>query len=180
MGDNLIIHIPDLDLGLVELIVEQGLGGLEKLPEGIRHNPEATLETIENNIRKVIIDEQPVNPMYYENMSELLDALIQERKIHALEYKEYLAKLVELSSKVKNPAETSAYPGSLSTPAMRALYDNVDRDEAMVIRIDTVVRYTRRDDWRGNRVKEREVLNAIREELGASDAKADQVVEEPA
>jgi type I restriction enzyme, R subunit len=159
----------------VELIEEQGVGALEKLPEGIRHNPEATLEAIEKNIRKVIIDEQPVNPMYYENMSELLDALIQERKVQALEYKKYLQKLVELSSKVKNPAEASAYPGSLTTRAMRALYNNLDHNEAMAIRIDTAVRYAKKDDWRGKHFKEREILNAIREELGDSDAKADQV-----
>lgn len=33
---------------------------------------EAVAETIENNLRKVIIDEQPVNPRYYEKMSALL------------------------------------------------------------------------------------------------------------
>ena len=46
------------------------------LPEGIRENQEAVAETIENNVRKLIIDEQPINPKYYEKMSELLDALI--------------------------------------------------------------------------------------------------------
>jgi type I restriction enzyme R subunit len=97
------------DLGLVELIVEQGERALDTLPKGIRDNKEAMAETIENNLRKLIIDEQPVNPKYYEKMSELLDALIQERKAQALEYKKYLTKLVELAGKVKKPAETSAY-----------------------------------------------------------------------
>ncbi len=32
-------------------------------------------ETIENNVRRLIIDEMAVNPKYYEKMSELLDAL---------------------------------------------------------------------------------------------------------
>ena len=49
------------------------------LPEGIRKNKEAVAETIENNVRKLIIDEQPINPKYYEKMSELLDALIEQR-----------------------------------------------------------------------------------------------------
>jgi type I restriction enzyme R subunit len=43
-------------------------------------------ETIENNMRKVIIDEQPINPKYYEKMSELLDALIEQRRKEALTY----------------------------------------------------------------------------------------------
>jgi len=38
------------DLGLVELIVDQGLGALDKLPKGIRGNEEAMAETIENNL----------------------------------------------------------------------------------------------------------------------------------
>ena len=41
-------------------------------------------ETIENNVRRLIIDEQPINPKYYEKMSELLDALIEQRKQEAL------------------------------------------------------------------------------------------------
>ena len=165
------------DLGLVELIVEQGEGALDKLPKGIRDNKEAMAETIENNLRKLIIDEQPVNPKYYEKMSELLDALIQERKAQALEYKKYLTKLVELAGKVKKPAETSAYPASLDSPAKRALYDNLDYDEELAIRIDTAVRYTKRDDWRGNRFKEREVMNAVREELGTYVGKAEAIFE---
>ncbi|QBQ56181.1 type I restriction enzyme subunit R domain-containing protein [Nitrosococcus wardiae] len=165
------------DLGLVELIVEQGLGALDKLPKGIRDNPEAMAETIEHNVRKLIIDEQPVNPKYYEKMSQLLDALIQERKAQALAYQEYLKKLVELSGKVKKPTATTAYPTSLNTPARRALYDNLDYNEALAVKIDTAVRYTKKDDWRGNRFKEREVENAIREELGEYAMKTPEIFE---
>ena len=32
-------------------------------------------ESIENNLRRVIIDEMPTNPRYYEKMSEVLDTL---------------------------------------------------------------------------------------------------------
>ncbi len=39
--------------------------------------PEAMAETIENNLRRVIIDERPTNPMYYEKMS----ALLRKRRI---------------------------------------------------------------------------------------------------
>jgi type I restriction enzyme R subunit len=67
------------DRSLVQLIVERGVDGVEELPMGIRKNQEAVAETIENNVRKLIIDEQPINPKYYEKMSELLDALIEQR-----------------------------------------------------------------------------------------------------
>jgi type I restriction enzyme, R subunit len=61
-------------------------GAVDALPKGIRKNQEAVAETIENNVRKLIIDEMAVNPKYYEKMSELLDALIEQRKQEALDY----------------------------------------------------------------------------------------------
>ena len=63
------------DVGLIELIVEKGEEALGAIPEGIRNNPEAMAETIENNIRKKIVDENPVNPKYYDHMSMLLQEL---------------------------------------------------------------------------------------------------------
>jgi type I restriction enzyme R subunit len=53
---------------------------VEALPPSIRKKEKAVAETIENNVRKLIIDESPINPKYYEKMSELLDALIAQRK----------------------------------------------------------------------------------------------------
>ena len=54
------------DRSLVELIVERGAEAVNQLPEGIRKNKEAVAEVIENNVRKLIIDESPINPKYYE------------------------------------------------------------------------------------------------------------------
>ena len=71
------------DLTLVQLIAERGDAAVDVLPEGIRKNREAMAETIENNVRRLIIDEMAVNPKYYEKMSELLDALILQRKQEA-------------------------------------------------------------------------------------------------
>ena len=58
------------DLTLVQLIAERGDTAVDVLPEGIRKNREAMAETIENNVRRLIIDEMAVNPKYYEKMSE--------------------------------------------------------------------------------------------------------------
>ena len=113
------------DLTLVQLIVERGAAAVDALPAGIRKDKAAVAETIENNLRRVIIDEQPINPKYYEKMSELLDTLIQERKAQALAYEAYLAGVVELAKQVQNPASSTSYPKSLDTTAKRALYDNL-------------------------------------------------------
>ena len=64
----------------------EGENGLNDLPQGIAGNKVAMAETIENNLRRVIIEEMPTNPSYYEKMSELLDTLIQERQHQAQEY----------------------------------------------------------------------------------------------
>lgn len=156
------------DLGLIELIVENGLGALEQLPEGIRNSQEAVAESIENNLRRIIVDEHPINPKYYEKMSELLDALIEERRAQALEYREYLERVKDLSTRTINPGGIQKYPGKINTPAKQALYDNLDNDETRALEIDIAVRHTKKDSWRGNRFKEREVKNAIRSSLGDS------------
>jgi type I restriction enzyme, R subunit len=48
------------DLNLIELIVKRGVAAFDQLPTGLRRNPDAMAETIENNLRRVILDEQPM------------------------------------------------------------------------------------------------------------------------
>jgi len=162
------------DMSLVQLIVERGADAVDALPAGIRNDREAVAETIENNLRKVITDEQPINPKYYERMSDLLDTLIQERKASVLEYQAYLAKIVELTRNVANPTTGTEYPKSLDRPAKRALYDNLGSDEALALALDADIRYTKKDDWRGNRIKEREVRYAIRRHI-SNEAEAQRI-----
>lgn len=153
------------DLSLVQLIVERGQEAIKELPKGLAANKDAAAETIENNLRRVIIDEQPLNPKYYENMSELLDALIKERKTQALNYEKYLAKIVELTKQVVNPESSYAYPATLDTPAKRALYDNLDKNELIALKIDRAVNENRQDDWRGNPIKVKKIKLAVRNVL---------------
>lgn len=151
------------DLSLVQIIVEKGIkGAIEDLPKGIRESQEAVAETIEANVRRLIVDEKPVNPKYYEKMSELLNALVERRKKQALDYQQYLKEIVELAKKVMNPMSGKSYPMSLDTTGKRALYDNLGQNEALALAVDQAIRRTRKDDWRGHSVKERELKIAIR------------------
>ncbi len=106
------------DLTLVRMIVERGTDAVESLPAGIRRNPEAVAETIENNVRRIIIDEMAVNPRYYEKMSELLDVLIRQRRQDAMDYKAYLAKVVALTKRVHRPETEASYPRTIHTAAL--------------------------------------------------------------
>lgn len=165
------------DLSLVQLIVERGADALKALPAGIRKDKEAAAETIENNVRKLIIDESPINPKYYERMSELLDALIKQRREEALAYEEYLRQVVELTKAVKNPAGGASYPANLNTPARRALYDNLGKDAALALAVDAAVRDQRQDDWRNNPFKVKKVKNAITAALNGDVDRTDVALE---
>ena len=164
------------DVSLVQLIAERGVDGLELLPKGIRESKEAVAETIENNMRKLIIDEQPINPKYYEKMSELLDSLIQQRREKALEYEQYLAKMIALAGQVKNPNGGAEYPTSLNTGAKRALYDNLDKNEYIALAVDYAVLSSKKDGWRGHKVKQKEVRYAVKRVLN-DDQLTDEIFE---
>ena len=184
------------DMTLVQLVVERGEAAIDSLPGGIRQNRDAVAETIENNVRRIIIDEMAVNPKYYEKMSELLDALIAQRKQEAIDYKAYLEKIVALTKRVSCPG-SERYPPAINSPARRALYDNLkdisglealmrtpdwvadppgDVAEAATLAVGDAVRDIKKADWRGNRFKEREIRGAIKHVL-QDDAVVDKVFE---
>ncbi|GAA6136516.1 HsdR family type I site-specific deoxyribonuclease [Arenicella sp. 4NH20-0111] len=152
------------ELGLIELIIERS----KQHPQSsdTRSVPDAMAEVIENNMRKVIIDEQPINPKYYEKMSELLDALIAQRREAAISYAEYLEQVKNLANDIERPEETPDYPGAMNTRAKQSLYDNLDQNADLVSRIDAVIKHTKKADWKENRFKLRNIENAVREELG--------------
>jgi type I restriction enzyme R subunit len=124
-------------------------------------------ETIENNVRKVIVQSNPINPKYYENMSILLDELIQQRRQQAIDYQAYLEKIVELARKVKNGGNNQDYPDEVKTAAQRAFYDNFGQDRAFSLLVDKTIRENKEADWKDNRLKERKLggkLNQILQE----------------
>lgn len=159
------------EFGLIDLVVNNNGKDLEDLPEGLRNNEDAMAEAIENNVRKTIVDENPVNPKYFDSMASLLDELIKQRREQAISYQEYLEQIRALAKKVVNPTEntTQNYPASLDTLAKQAIYDNFGNDEVLTTKIDTAVRYTKKADWLGDRFKEREIANAVREEAAGYD-----------
>ncbi|MEM6611825.1 MAG: HsdR family type I site-specific deoxyribonuclease [Cyanobacteria bacterium P01_C01_bin.72] len=164
------------DLTLVQLIVENGINAIDRLPHSIRQNRTAVAETINNNLRTVITEERPTNPQYFDRMSVLLDELIQQRREQAIEYEEYLQKIAQLCQQVTHPEGSGDYPASLNTSAKRALYDNLDRNEVKAIALDHAIRTTKKDNWKGSRLKEREVKYTIKKHL-SEDEEVDKTFE---
>jgi type I restriction enzyme R subunit len=157
------------DMSLVDMMVKEDEVPYGKMPKNLINSPEAMAEAIENNLRKVIIEESPANPMYYEKMSILLDELIKLRKSATEEYEKYLKKIIELSRKVKKPHTAHDYPPTINTNAKRALFDNLNLNEALAIEMDNKIRSTKKDAWRDHPQKLKAVRNAITEVLKSYD-----------
>lgn len=164
------------DMSLVELLVKSGADAVNALPKAIGRKQQAVAETIENNVRRLIIDESPINPKYYEQMSALLDALIKQRKMEAVSYEAYLKQIVELTRQAKNGPSGTSYPASLDVPAKRALYDNLGRDEVLALAVDAAVRNVMQDDWRNSVMKTKKVRQAIAGAMPGDDARIDAIV----
>ena len=153
------------NLSIIDLIIKKGVDAIDSLPTNIRKNKDAVAEAIENNVRRLIIEEQPTNPKYYEKMSILLNELIKERKDNAINYANYLKKIVSLVKHVKDISSSSSYPSSINTNAKRALYDNLGNNEELALRVNENIVKNKPDGWRGNRIKEKQVKFAIKKVL---------------
>ena len=165
------------DSTLLEIIVEQGIEeATGKLPNAIRNSKEAMAETLEANMRKVITQEMPINPVYYEKMSVLLQELIKQRKNGAIQYEEFLKEVESLAKNIQPEARKTQYPAVIDTPAKQALYDNLNRDESLAVVMDVEIQYVKKDNWIGNTLKERQVKMAIAKHL-EDPAKVDEILE---
>jgi type I restriction enzyme R subunit len=158
---QLVADFDSAGLSLVQLIVEKGEDAIDELPQGIKENEDAVAETIANNIRKVIVDERATNPKYYDRMSTLLEAIIVEQKQKAVDYKQYLDRLLALAKQVGTKQADVVYPDWADNGAKRALVDfGFSTDEVAQV-VDAAVRYSKPDSWVGNKVKEKKVRLAL-------------------
>ena len=155
------------DLTLIQLIVQRGPDAVDALPSGIKKSEEAVAETIENNVRKLIINESPVDPAYYDKMSKLLDALIEQRRKGVGSYKEYLEKIATLARQATIPGgDGPGYPVAINTPALRALFNNLQsRLPDLALGIDAAIKASLQAGWRENSMKVKKVRLAIRHVL---------------
>ena len=165
------------NLTLIDLIVKNGEKAIQNFPQNIRKNNQAIAEVIENNVRRLIVEEKPKNPKYYDKMSVLLGALIEERNKKAVDYAKYLTKIINFVKQVKDPLKSYSYSKELNTSAKRALYDNLGNNEELVLTLhDNIIEY-KPDGWRGNKVKEKRMRIIIKRILAEHKIKDDSEVE---
>ncbi len=165
-------------LSLTELIIQTGIHDAiaKKLNEQGKLSKKAIAEGIINNVRKTIIREQLTDPKFYEQMSKLLDDLIDQSRTDAEAYEEFLRKAEELVRKLASKKPDDDVPDSLhgnveatvlynnldSIPATSFRYPSADEDKAaLALRLDWVVRERAPAGWKGDDTRERTVKNAI-------------------
>jgi type I restriction enzyme, R subunit len=164
-------------LSLTELIVETGIHDAiaRKLNEKGKLSRNAVAEGIINNVRKTIIRDQLTDPRFYAEMSKLLDDLIKQSRADTEAYEEFLKKAEAL---VRRMAQKSAggYPAKLNGhPVAVVLFNNlaslpatsfqcpadINGKAELALRIDLAVRENAPSGWKGDDIREKQVLNAL-------------------
>lgn len=178
----------DLDkVTLTDLIIRTGIHDAIALKINAQNqlSNEAVAETIINNVRKVIIQEKLTDPRFYEKMSSLLDDLIQQNRSDAEAYEDFLRQAEALVERLHERRSGDEVPEALrkapitellwrNLPAILALGKTPDDRHAeevggeyrnglvkLTLQIDETMRTLAPAGWRGDEVREGEVLNAL-------------------
>ena len=152
---------PFYDISLLDLIVKTGVANAvtNKLG-GKTANQKIVAEVVENNVRARIVKEQLNDPVFFDKMSGLLDEVIADRKAKAIEYEGYLRRIAEIVKQV-TAGKSDDTPSTLDTPGKRALWNNLEQDENLALRIHETVIQVRPDGWRGVQAREQVIKAAL-------------------
>lgn len=165
-------------LSLTELIVETGINDAiaRKLNEKGKLSKNAIAEGIINNVRKTIIRDQLTDPRFYAEMSKLLNDLIKQSRADAAAYEAFLKKAEELVKRMAKKDAVAGIPAALhgKTEAI-VIYNNLasipatnfhcpandDGKAKLALELDQAMREKAPAAWRGDDIREKEVLNAL-------------------
>jgi type I restriction enzyme R subunit len=179
------------EMSLTELIIETGIHDAiaRKLNAQGKLSKNAIAEGIINNVRKTIIREQLTDPRFYAQMSKLLDDLIKQSRVDTAAYEEFLRKAEALVKRLAARQPEAGIPAALhgKTEAI-VIYNNLpdilaaagnahftaeephaeyaDERLALALEIDRTLREHAPAGWKGDQVKEAQVLNALFRSLG--------------
>jgi type I restriction enzyme R subunit len=174
------------EMSLTELIIETGIHDAiaRKLNEKGKLSRNAIAEGIINNVRKTIIREQLTDPRFYEQMSKLLDDLIQQSRADTAAYEAFLRKAEALVKRLAAKQPEEGVPAALhGKREATVIYNNLPRflrlsrvgaagvaeprsdygDErvTLALEIDRTMRERAPAGWKGDQAREAQVLNAL-------------------
>ena len=172
-------------LSLTELIIETGIHDAiaRKLNEKGKLSRNAIAEGIINNVRKTIIRDQLTDPRFYEQMSLLLDDLIQQSRADTAAYEAFLRKAEALVKRLAAKQPEAGIPAALhGKREATAIYNNLpriltagglptaaaepdptaeDKRLRLALTIDRTMRERAPAGWKGDQAREAQVLNAL-------------------
>lgn len=162
------------DISFLDLIDTDENKAIDSLLKNIKQNERSVAEVLTANMRKMIISERPNNPAYFDKMSELLNQLLQEQKDGKIQYKELIKNLIEKLKEIRSTSRAK-YPKSIDTKGKQALYDNLDNDEELALRIHETIKANARDGFRdmdnSGKKKKRALHKAVEDALPSSKIK---------
>lgn len=164
-------------LSLTDLIIKTGIHDAiaRKLNEKGKLTRNAIAEGIINNVRKTIIREQLTDPRFYEEMSKLLEDLIQQSRDDAAAYEQFLKDAEALVKRLaqkhggSHPAVLNAHPAAIvlfnnlaSIPATTFACPSDEEAKAQIaLALDQAMREHAPAGWKGDETREKQVLNAL-------------------
>jgi type I restriction enzyme, R subunit len=165
-------------LSLTEAIIETGIHNAiaRKLNEKGKLSRNAIAEGIINNVRKTIIRDQLTDPKFYDEMSKLLDDLIQQQRDDTASYEAFLEAAADLVQQMYGKQPHAQIPELLEgKPEAIVLFNNLasipistftcpeqeDAKAAIALELDRTVREQAPAGWKGDEIREKQVLNAI-------------------
>jgi type I restriction enzyme R subunit len=164
-------------LTLVEQIVETGIHDAiaRHLNQKGKLSRDAVAEAIINNIRKTIVRNQLTDPKFYAEMSKLLDDLIRLSRSETTTYEGFLLQAEDLAIRLGRktgggrPAALNGYPGAIvlfnnlgDIPATTFQCPADDNAKAaLALELDRAMREQAPAGWKGDDIREKQVLNAL-------------------
>ena len=166
------------DMSIVELLLQGKTTTPTDFIHDIPGDNNAKAEIIENNLKHEIIKKRDSNTVRYRKLSDMLQELIDQRKIAAIGYEEYLRQVVEMAQAIMHPEDDESYPEAVrGSVASQALYTFFDNNEKLAAEVDTAIRVAIQPDWKNNQQKTRRIWLAICDKLvsnGYSDDEAEE------
>ena len=99
----------------------------------------------------------PINPRYYERMSTLLDALIEQRRRDAICYRDYLERVPSWRAQSSAGRTATRTPRRSTPPPSGPCTTTSGTTRRPPSRVDEAVRRRAQDGWRDNPIKTRRV-----------------------
>ncbi len=170
-------------LSLTDLIIKTGIHNAiaRKLNAKGKLSKNAIAEGIINNVRKTIIRDQLTDPRFYAEMSQLLADLIQQYRADATAYEAFLKQAEDLVKRIAKKEAVAGVPAVLhGKPEAIVIYNNLLdilaggalalREESelekteratLALKIDQAMREHAPAGWKGDDIREKQVLNAL-------------------